>query len=84
MRPRVGFRLPDHVGTEGHGESAETPKTTITWKPSGPLIVEGPVEIRDNSGHPLELPPSKIPGQVKLCACGLSKTRPFCDGSHRR
>lgn len=58
--------------------------TTITWKPSGPLIVEGAVEIRDNSGHPVEIPPSKIPGQIKLCACGLSKTRPFCDGSHRR
>ena len=62
----------------------EPAQTVITWKPSGPLIVEGPVEIRDNSGHPLVPPPQKIPGQVKLCACGLSKTRPFCDGSHKR
>lgn len=61
-----------------------TRRTIITWKPSGPLIVEGPVEIRDNSGHPLEPPPQKIPGQIKLCACGMSKDRPFCDGSHKR
>ncbi len=59
-------------------------RTTVTWKPSGPLIIEGPVVILDNAGDPIELPPSKIPGQVKLCGCGLSKTRPFCDGSHKR
>lgn len=62
---------------------AVTP-TTITWKPAGPLIVEGPVEIRDNAGDRIEPPPSKVPGQVKLCACGRSANRPFCDGSHRR
>ncbi len=66
------------------GAGPEPARTIITWKPSGPLIVEGPVEIRDNSGHPLVPPPQKIPGQVKLCACGLSKDRPFCDGSHKR
>lgn len=62
----------------------EPQRTIITWKPSGPLIIEGPVEIRDNAGFILEPPPAKIPGQVKLCACGLSRTRPFCDGSHKR
>lgn len=23
------------------------------------------------------------PGRYKWCACGLSQTQPFCDGSHR-
>jgi CDGSH-type Zn-finger protein len=63
--------------------SPDTP-VTITWKPSGPLVIEGPVTILDNEGNPMEPPPTKHPGQVKLCGCGLSKTRPFCDGSHKR
>ena len=62
--------------------SAE-PARSRSFAPSGPLIIEGPVVILDNAGDPIEPPPSKIPGQVKLCGCGLSKTRPFCDGSHK-
>ncbi len=57
---------------------------TVTWKPSGPLIVEGHAIILDNEGRPIEPPPAKHPGQIKLCGCGHSKTRPFCDGSHKR
>lgn len=57
---------------------------TITWKPAGPLVVEGPVTVLDNEGRPVEPPPSKVPGQVKLCGCGLTATKPFCDGSHKR
>ncbi|HLS47522.1 MAG TPA: CDGSH iron-sulfur domain-containing protein [Gemmatimonadales bacterium] len=64
--------------------SDEPIPTSITWKPAGPYIVEGPVEIRDNNGDRIEPPPAKVPGQVKLCGCGLSRSRPFCDGSHRR
>lgn len=64
--------------------SDERPGTIVTWKPTGPYVIEGPVEIRDNNGDRLEPPLTKIPGQVKLCGCGLSKNRPFCDGSHKR
>ena len=59
-------------------------QTRITWKPSGPYVIEGPVEIRDNNGDPIEPPPAKIPGQINLCGCGMSRTKPFCDGSHKR
>lgn len=66
-------------------DDAPSTTTRITWKPSGPLVIEGPVIILDNEGNPVEPPVSiKHPGQVKLCGCGLSKTRPFCDGSHKR
>ncbi|MCU0621122.1 MAG: CDGSH iron-sulfur domain-containing protein [Gemmatimonadales bacterium] len=58
--------------------------TTVTWKPAGPLVVEGHVVILDNEGRPIEPPPAKVPGQIKLCGCGLSATKPFCDGSHKR
>lgn len=57
--------------------------TTVTWKPAGPLVIEGPVTVRDNEGTILTPPPTKIPGQVKLCGCGRSHTKPFCDGTHK-
>ncbi len=58
--------------------------TTVTWKPSGPLVIDGPVVVRNNAGDILIPPPAKVPGQVKLCGCGHSRNRPFCDGSHKR
>ncbi|MGH7518707.1 MAG: CDGSH iron-sulfur domain-containing protein [Gemmatimonadales bacterium] len=63
---------------------ADEAPVTITWKPSGPVTVEGPAVFRDNDGNELIPPPTKHPGQVKLCGCGHSKTKPFCDGSHKR
>ena len=56
---------------------------SITIKPTGPYSIEGPVVIRDSDGNVLEPPPGKRPGIVKLCGCGRSKTRPFCDGTHK-
>lgn len=63
---------------------SDTPDTAVilTLKPAGPIIIEGPVVIRNNAGDEVVPPPSKIPGQIKLCGCGFSKNRPFCDGSH--
>jgi len=61
--------------------------TTITPKPNGPLIVEGPVRIMSADGTEIPVPPRKdgTPAQVVvLCRCGSSATKPFCDGSHRR
>lgn len=60
------------------------PAVTITLKPAGPIIIEGPVRILNNAGDEVIPPPTKIPGQIKLCGCGFTKTRPFCDGSHNR
>lgn len=61
-----------------------TVPVTITWKPAGPLVVEGPIRVFNNAGDELTPPPQKIPGQVKLCGCGQSLSKPFCDGSHKR
>jgi len=58
-------------------------RTTVTWKPTGPYVIEGPVVIRDKEGAELVPPPTKVPGQVKLCGCGRSQNKPFCDGSHK-
>ena len=60
------------------------PTVTITLKPAGPIVIEGPVVILNNAGDVVEPPPTKIPGQIKLCGCGFSRNKPFCDGSHKR
>ena len=64
----------------------DTP-VTITPKPNGPLLVEGPVRLRTADGHELTPPPRKDgrPAEVvALCRCGGSANKPFCDGSHKR
>jgi CDGSH-type Zn-finger protein len=51
----------------------------IKVRESGPYRITGPVTITDADGTPYA-----IEGEtVALCRCGGSKTKPFCDGSHR-
>lgn len=54
----------------------------ITIKPSGSILIESPAVILDADGHEIPQPTQKRPGTVKLCGCGNSKSKPFCDGSH--
>ncbi|MES2678563.1 MAG: CDGSH iron-sulfur domain-containing protein [Bacteroidota bacterium] len=54
-------------------------KTKITINNNGSLRLEGEFEIVDKSGKPYDLGGREI---VSLCRCGLSKNKPFCDGSH--
>lgn len=49
----------------------------INLKENGPLLVSNPPIIRDVDGSTVENKP-----MVALCRCGLSKNKPFCDGSH--
>jgi 3-phenylpropionate/trans-cinnamate dioxygenase ferredoxin subunit len=46
---------------------------------NGPLIVNGPVELKDADGN---LYPAK--DRIALCRCGASTTKPFCDGTHSK
>jgi len=61
-----------------------TNPTTIVVKPRGPYVIQGPIEIRDNEGNLLTPPSTKAPGTVKLCSCGASRSKPFCDGAHNQ
>lgn len=53
----------------------------IRCRENGPYLVQGPVQIMDHLGNVFAIPPGK--DAIALCRCGQSKTRPFCDGSHR-
>ncbi len=52
---------------------------TIDIIKNGPLIVNGPVELKDAKGG--TYPAQK---RMALCRCGASTTKPFCDGTHSK
>ncbi len=54
--------------------------TKITINTNGSLKIEGDFEITDAQGNHYGLGGRTL---VSLCRCGLSKNKPFCDGSHR-
>jgi CDGSH-type Zn-finger protein len=53
--------------------------TKITVNNNGSLKIEGNVEVVDRNGGVYNLQGREI---VSFCRCGLSKNKPFCDGSH--
>jgi CDGSH-type Zn-finger protein len=55
------------------------PTTKITVNSNGSLKIEGDFEIVDAAGNAYGLQGRTTLG---LCRCGLSKNKPFCDGSH--
>jgi CDGSH-type Zn-finger protein len=54
--------------------------TRITVNPNGSLKIEGDFEMVDKAGKAYNLQGREAVG---LCRCGLSKNKPFCDGSHK-
>ena len=53
--------------------------TKITVNNNGSLKIEGDFEIVDRAGNVYDLGERAAVG---ICRCGLSKNKPFCDGSH--
>jgi CDGSH-type Zn-finger protein/uncharacterized Fe-S cluster protein YjdI len=51
----------------------------VTPVPDGPLNVRGPVEICCGSGRTVNRTE-----QARLCRCGGSSNKPYCDGTHVR
>ena len=60
--------------------SATEPVRVVMAERTGPILVQGPVEVRLPDGSTVA---SHRP-MVALCACRRSRTYPFCDTSHRR
>jgi CDGSH-type Zn-finger protein len=51
----------------------------ITPYRDGPLVVRGPFRLVDQEGREIEV----TRGTIALCRCGKSRSRPFCDGTHK-
>lgn len=52
---------------------------SVTPTVDGPYAVRGNLEIVSGTGRMVARVQS-----AKLCRCGASNTKPFCDGSHER
>jgi CDGSH-type Zn-finger protein len=57
---------------------AVTTEITSDGPIAGPLWVTGSIPVVRSDGQPFE-----TRNRVTLCSCGLSKTKPLCDGTHR-
>ena len=57
---------------------ATTTEITTDGPIAGPLWVTGGIPVERSDGEPLE-----TRNRVTLCACGHSKCKPLCDGTHR-
>jgi CDGSH-type Zn-finger protein/uncharacterized Fe-S cluster protein YjdI len=79
-----GFRSGDPVAKDDAADlepgeaSTGLGPTTIVPTENGPLELRGRVEVYAPSGQPLA-----VADALWLCRCGRSKSKPFCDGSHR-
>jgi CDGSH-type Zn-finger protein len=51
----------------------------ITPDRDGPLLVRGPFTLTDQDGNEIEVHNRTI----ALCRCGRSRSKPFCDGTHK-
>lgn len=54
--------------------------TKITINSNGSVKIEGDFQIVDKEGKEYGLQGRDV---VSICRCGLSKNKPFCDGSHK-
>lgn len=53
--------------------------STITPCKDGPYLIRGDFQLLDQDGNEIPLRRQVI----ALCRCGRSRTRPFCDGTHK-
>lgn len=55
------------------------PAVEIKVRDNGPYKVTGPIRLIDADGDVWDVGE----GPVALCRCGHSRTKPFCDATHR-
>ena len=57
-----------------------TPQVEIKVRDDGPYKVTGPVRLIDAEGNVFVYDDDR---PLALCRCGQSRTKPFCDSSHK-
>lgn len=68
----------DEAGGEpGEGGLGAAAAVVIVCATDGPLLVRGPLTVVGSDGE------TSRGVKGALCRCGVSSTKPFCDGSHR-
>jgi CDGSH-type Zn-finger protein len=55
----------------------------IKVRENGPYKVSGDFRLVDAEGNEIDTKPFEKDGSIVLCRCGESKTKPFCDKSHK-
>jgi CDGSH iron-sulfur domain-containing protein 3 len=55
----------------------------IKVRANGPYKVTGDVRLVDAEGNEIDTTGQEKDGTIVLCRCGASKTKPFCDKSHK-
>jgi CDGSH-type Zn-finger protein len=78
FRAGIGNGVPDEEG-RAMGTNMDGPAAKITPYRNGPYLIRGPFVMADQDGNEISV------GRrvVALCRCGRSRTRPFCDGTHK-
>jgi len=56
------------------------PDVEIKVRDDGPYKVTGPVRLIDAAGEEFAVEDDR---PIALCRCGRSRTKPFCDASHK-
>jgi CDGSH-type Zn-finger protein/uncharacterized Fe-S cluster protein YjdI len=77
----AGFRDPGALADETRVEDpgADGTQLRVIARKDGPLELQGPFAIRSADGKTM------LAGtRTKLCRCGQSSAKPFCDGTHKR
>lgn len=72
---------PGTAGAAGElGEAVARAARVVRMVPGGPMLVEGPVDVRAPDG--VRVCSDRF--MVAVCMCRRSKNYPMCDTSHRR
>jgi CDGSH-type Zn-finger protein len=75
---RMGFKDPGILPPDAPQETLSRGRVTIVPTPNGPFECRGPLTLRGADGR------TAAGLDMRLCRCGHSRTKPFCDGSHAR
>ena len=74
---RDGMTMTGRIGRMPAPSGAKATGPVIEERDGGPLVAKGIARLSGPTCEPIGTKPA-----MALCRCGVSKTKPFCDGSH--